>query len=256
MNSPAEIASQYIETGRKKAETPFGRMFLLAFLAGMYIAIAGVAATICNNSFSKLVGSLVFPAGLAMILVAGAELFTGDCLMIISCVEKKISAGKLAVSLLTVYLGNFAGSLFVTAMAVCGGTLDGCAEAVVATASAKVGMSFSAAFIRGVMCNIIVCVAVWMAFAAKTASGKIICSYMPIMVFVMCGFEHCVANMFYIPAGILEAARNGLEAGTLGIGSMFTGNLIPVTAGNIVGGFLVAMIYWCIYLKGRKTEGK
>lgn len=254
MNAPGQIARDYIEIGEGKANTPRGKMFLLAVLAGMFIAFAGVAATIGNAVVNKLAGACIFPAGLAMVVVAGSELFTGNNLMIIPVMEKRLSVKKLLLAWLIVYLGNFAGSLLVAALAVAGGTFGAYYEALIAAAAAKTALSFGDAVIRGILCNALVCIAVWMAFAAKEPAGKILGLYFPIMVFVLCGFEHCVANMFYIPAGIFAAGKYGVAAEGLTWGACFGKNLLPVTLGNMIGGVGMGLAFWGIHLRSRKKE--
>lgn len=248
MYTPKEVARSFAELGAKKAGTPKAKLLLLAILAGMFIAFAGVGATIGSAAAGKLAGACIFPAGLAMVVVAGSELFTGDNLMIVSLMEKRITAGQLLGTLAVVYIGNLLGSVLVAAGASLGGTLGPVQEAVVATALAKVSLGFGEALVRGVMCNVLVCIAVWMAAAARTVPGKIVGLYLPIMVFVLCGYEHSVANMYYIPAGILTAARYGLPAEGLGWGAFFLRNLLPVTLGNLLGGFGVGVFYRTVYL--------
>lgn len=249
MNTPKEIAQSYAELGVKKTETPAARLFLLAVLAGMFIALAGVGSTMANVAVNKFAGACVFPAGLAMVVLAGSELFTGDNLMIVSVLEKRITAGSMLKVLALVYLGNFAGALLTALLAHLSGTLGTMAEAVAGTAAAKASMGFGKAFVRGILCNVLVCIAVWMAAAAKEPAGKIIGLFFPIMVFVLCGYEHCVANMYYLPAGILTAAKYSVAAEGLSWGSALIGNLLPVTLGNMVGGMGVGACYWAVYLK-------
>ena len=252
MNTPKQIADSYIETGAAKAEQPKGRMFLLAVLAGMFIALAGVAASIGTALAGKLAGACIFPAGLAMVIVAGSELFTGNSLMVIPLLEKRITAGRMLAAWAVVYLGNMAGGVLTAALAVASGALDGCAEAVTATAAAKCSLSFGGAFARGVLCNILVCTAVWMTMAAKDVTGKIAGLYMPVMAFVLCGFEHSIANMFYIPAGLFTLLRAGGEAGAVSWGAFFLKNLLPVTLGNVVGGAGLGTVLHAIYLPSRR----
>ena len=252
MNTPKDIARSYIDTGAAKAALPLPRMFLLAVLAGVYIALAGVAASIGSALAGRLAGACIFPAGLAMVIIAGSELFTGNNLMVISLLEKRITPGQLLRAWAVVYIGNFAGGMLVAALAVGGGSLDGIGEAVLATAVTKVSLSFSAALIRGVLCNILVCAAVWMAMAATGAGGKILCLYMPVMAFVLCGFEHCIANMFYVPAGLFMALRQGAAQEGLTWGAFFLKNLLPVTAGNIIGGAGLGIALRAAYLPAEK----
>ena len=249
MNTPAEVAAGFSDLGVRKAGTPAGKLLLLAVLAGMYIAFAGVGATIANVVVNKLAGACVFPAGLAMVVVAGSELFTGDNLMLTSLLDRRITAGKMFLTLLIVYLGNLLGSLLVAFMAVGSGVMGAYAEAVAGAAVTKATLGFGPALLRGVLCNILVCVAVWMAAAAKTVPGKIVGLFLPIMVFVLCGYEHSVANMYYLPAGMLAAARYALPAEGLNLGSALLGNLLPVTIGNMIGGFAVAAVYHTVYLR-------
>lgn len=249
MFTPAEVAKNYITIGKGKANQTTLKMFLLAILAGAFIALAGAAATFGNAYVNKVVGAAIFPAGLAMVLVAGSELFTGNCLLVIPLLEKEITFAQMLRNWLIVYIGNLVGGLLITSMAVCAGTFDSVYEAVVNTAAAKVSLSFGAALLRGILCNFLVCLGVWMAFAAKSVGGKIAGLFFPVFVFVLCGFEHSIANMFYIPAGILEAARFDVAADGLSVYGMFVKNLLPVTLGNIIGGAGLGLLYWRIYLK-------
>jgi len=238
----------------------------------MFIALAAVGAntalcTIPNASVAKLVSACVFPVGLVMVLVAGSELFTGNTLMIIPVMEKEVGWGSMLRSWMFVYIGNFIGSMIVVAIA-CYGTqwnLFGGALAVTTMkiAAAKVGYSFGAAVALGTGCNFLVCIAVWISFAAKTVVGKVVGLYMPIMLFVLSGFEHSVANMYYVPAGLVASgiekyAALGAEAGinldVLTWSNFLLHNLLPVTIGNIIGGsILVGLFYWFCYVKGNKA---
>lgn len=248
MFTPAEVAKNYIGIGVGKANQKLDKMLLLSILAGAFIALAGAAATFGNIYVNKVVGAAIFPAGLAMVLIAGSELFTGNCLLIIPLLEHEIGCAKMLRNWLVVYLGNLMGGLLITAMAVWGGTFDGVYEAVIATATAKAALPFVSALLRGILCNLLVCLGVWMAFAAKTVGGKIAGLFFPVFVFVLCGFEHSVANMFYIPAGLWEAMRFDVMSPELTVGGMVK-NLIPVTLGNIIGGAGLGAFYWKIYLK-------
>lgn len=247
MNAPKDIARSYLDAGAAKAALPVPKMFLLAVLAGAYIALAGVAATIGTSLAGRLAGACIFPAGLAMVIIAGSELFTGNNLMIIPLLAKRVTAGRLLRVWAVVYLGNLAGAMLVAALAVGGGSLDAAAEAVLNTAAAKTSLAFSDALLRGMLCNILVCAAVWMAMAAASAGGKILCLYMPVMAFVLCGFEHCIANMFYIPAGLFMALRQGAGPEGLSWGAFFLKNLLPVTLGNMLGGCSLGAALWAAY---------
>ena len=248
MNTPAQIASNYVSIGKGKANLPLLKMLLLAILAGAFIALAGAAATFGNVYVNKAMGAAIFPAGLAMVLISGSELFTGNCLLVIPLLEKEITLGQMVRNLVVVYLGNLIGGVLVSACGVYGGTFDAVAETVVATAAAKCNLSFAAGFLRGILCNVLVCLGVWMAFGANTVTGKIGGLFFPVFAFVICGYEHCIANMFYIPAGLMAAGRAGIEAEGLNLLG-FLKNLLSVTPGNIVGGAGLGVFYWAIYLR-------
>ena len=264
MFTPAEVAKNCVGIGVAKSKLSSGRMFLLAILAGAFIAIAGLAnttapATITSPSVAKLVGACIFPAGLAMVLVAGSELFTGNSLMLVALLRKKITLGAMLRNWGIVYLGNLVGSVLVAAMAVYGHTAslfgNGLAQSMVNIAQSKATMSVTDAVIRGIMCNFLVCIAVWMSFAAKTVGGKLAASFWPIMLFVLCGFEHCVANMYYLPAGLFAQLEYGLSAEGLTVLNALVNNLIPVSIGNVIGGAGgVAAMYYGIYLRGTPEE--
>lgn len=259
MHSPLEIASNFVEIGVHKVRLSAWKMLILGFFAGCYIGFAGIAsttaaATVGNPSLAKLLGALVFPAGMAMVLVAGSELFTGNNLIILSVLQKKVKTREMLKNWFFVFLGNFAGASFVAVMIVLGHTPDMfgevLAERIVAAGVSRVNMSFGEAFVRGVLCNILVCIAVWAAFAAKKVSGKLLMSFWPVMIFVLCGFEHSIADIYFCVAAILTAGEYGLSAGTLNIGSFLLQNLLPVTLGNIVGGAgIVGVGYWLVYLR-------
>lgn len=262
MNTPAEIAQNYVGIGRKKTELPTVKMIVLGILAGMFIGFGAIGfqiatATIGGN-LGKFVGAFLFPTGLALVLLAGSELFTGNCLLVIPLLEKEASISGVLKNWLFVYLGNFIGSTLLAFLLVYGHTpsaMDGALmNTMMSTATAKVAISAGDAIFRGVLCNIMVCLAVWMSFAAKTAGGKIASLYLPIVVFVLAGFEHSVANMYYIMAGIFCNGVYSVGEASVNVGSMLVNNLLPVTVGNIIGGGLVGVTYWFLYLKGAKKN--
>lgn len=258
MHSPIEIARNFVEIGIHKVRLSIWKMLILGVFAGMFIGFAGIAsttisATVENASVARLLSAAVFPAGMAMVLVAGSELFTGNNLIIVSVLEKKIRLRSMLKNWAFVFLGNFVGAAFVAVLVVYGHTPDlyggRLAEKVVASALSRVNQSFPEAFIRGILCNILVCIAVWAAFAAKKVSGKLLMSFWPIMLFVLCGFEHSIADIYFCIAGILTSAEYGIDAGSLNVVSFLLKNLLPVTLGNIVGGAgIVGAGYWLIYL--------
>lgn len=264
MQSPKQIADAYVVVGTNKARLRIPQMFVLAVFAGAFIAIAAASAavasaTIDNPSSARLVNALVFPGGLLMVVLAGAELFTGNSLLIIPILEKKIQSRELFRSWTVVYLGNLAGAVLVAFLFVyshCPGLYDGAmAVNIVNTAATKVNLSFSDAFLRGILCNFLVCTAIWSTTSASTAVGKLIGLYFPVAIFVLAGYEHCIANMYYIPAGIFTAKEYEITAEGLNWGSFFAKNLLPVTLGNMVSGLAVGIGYWFSYLhQNRKAE--
>ncbi len=263
MHSPIEIARNFVEIGIHKVRLSAFKMLILGFFAGMFIGFAGIAsttasATIDNPSVAKLVGAMVFPSGMAMVLVAGSELFTGNNLIIISVLERRVRLRQMLKNWFFVFLGNFAGAAFVAAAVVYAHTPDlfggALAFKVVAAGVSRVEQTFAEAFLRGILCNILVCIAVWAAFAAKKVSGKLLMSFWPVMLFVLCGFEHSIADIYFGIAGILAAGEYDIAAQGLTWGSFLLRNLLPVTLGNIVGGAgIVGAGYWLMYL--RRTPG-
>ncbi len=259
MHSPLEIARNFVEIGMHKVKLSAWKMVILGIFAGMFIGFAGIAsttasATIENPSVGKLVGAMVFPAGMAMVLVAGSELFTGNNLIIISVLARKVHLWKMLKNWLFVFLGNFIGAAFVAILVVLGHTPDlfggVLAEKMAAAAMSRVNQTFSEAFVRGILCNILVCIAVWAAFAAKKVSGKLLMSFWPVMLFVLCGFEHSIADIYFCIAGILAAREYSIAAEGLNMLSFLWKNLLPVTLGNIVGGAgIVGAGYWLVYLR-------
>ncbi len=247
---PDEIATKAVSAGIKKANLSILKMILLGMFAGAFIALAGVGATFGNAYVGKIAGALIFPAGLAMVVVAGSELFTGNCLMVTALLSREIGPLRLLKNWLFVFIGNFIGALLVALIVTSSGVLDPISDSVVATASAKVSMGFPVAMLRGVLCNFLVCIAVWMAFGAKTVGGKIAAVFFPVFLFVLCGFEHSVANMYYIPAGLFMNWFNGTATVGLSVQSFLVENLLPVTIGNIIGGaVLVGGGYYLAYLR-------
>ena len=269
--SPSEIADSAINVGVRKANMPVINQFILGILAGAFIAFGAQASNFATHTISdiaaaKLIGGLIFPAGLMLVLMAGAELFTGNALMIMALVEKQISLPQLLRSWLVVYLGNLAGSILIAFLISHSGQLNytgGLAGAITLKAAAgKISLTFAQAFVLGILCNWLVCLAVWTSFGAKDGISKAVCVFFPIWLFVASGFEHSIANMYYIPAGILAKCSPSYVVKALELGvsqyaidslnwcSMFTKNLLPVTLGNILGGAgFVGCVYWFVYRK-------
>ena len=272
MYTPKEVAHNYLATGKAKTQYPVQKTMILAVLAGMFIGLAGAGSNIAMASvaggtlayFGKLLAAIVFPAGLAMVLIAGSELFTGNCLIIIPVLEKEVKMSAMFKNWILVYIGNFIGGLIIALITVYGGTYrifdNAAAATAIYTAVSKVSIPFGEVFLRGILCNFVVCVAVWMTFAAKDVVGKIAALFLPIMLFVLSGYEHSIANMCFIPSGLFamnnpgylhafEALYHG-DLNALTWGAFFTKNLIPATLGNIVGGSVcVGIAYWFAYLR-------
>ncbi|TCT12997.1 formate/nitrite transporter [Natranaerovirga pectinivora] len=268
-----EIAAYTIKTGIKKVNRTTRQQFLLAILAGAFVSLGAIASNtavhdISSVGMAKVISGLVFPVGLFMIVIAGADLFTGNCLISMAVLEKKVSFKKMVRNLTIVYIGNMIGALLFAAMEYNSGLFELSGGALggyhIKTAVYKTGIPFGRAVILGIMCNIVVCVAIWMMYAAKDVTGKILAGFFPIFAFVISGFEHSIANMYYIPAGILaksnpmfveysKVSQEGLS--TLTWQSFFVNNLIPVTIGNIIGGAVfVSGIYWVITTKKKVVE--
>lgn len=268
--APDQIAEQTVENGYKKANTRVSRLFVLGILAGAFIAFAseGSNAAIYNIPWAgvgKTLAGAIFTTGLMMVIVAGSELFTGNTLMVAALAQKRITLWGMLRNWITVYAGNFIGALLIAWLVFMSGQLDFTGGLLggftIKTAAYKVSLSFSKAFIMGILCNWLVSLAVWMAYGTKDMAGRLLAIFFPIWLFITSGFEHCVANMYYIPAGILaksnpEWVKNAISLGVtpekishLTWGNFFTHNLIPVTLGNLVGGVVfTGMAYWFVYL--------
>jgi formate transporter FocA len=254
------------------------RMFALAILAGAFIALGAIFATTATTGaggtlpfgITKLIGGLVFCLGLILVIGAGAELFTGNNLIVMAWVSRKVTTGQLLKNWTVVYLGNFIGAILTV-----GGmyltrqyTFSGGAVGLNALniANSKVHLGFVQAIMLGVFCNALVCLAVWLCIGARTVTDKILAIIFPITAFVAAGFEHSVANMYFIPMGLLikagasdafwaEMGVNSAEYYALTWRNFFIVNLLPVTIGNIIGGALmVGLVYWFIYLRPTWTN--
>jgi formate/nitrite transporter FocA (FNT family) len=232
--TPKEIAARIEKSAISKSSINPGKVFMLALLAGAFIAFgAALYTTVIHNStmspgITRLLGGLVFCLGLILVVVAGAELFTGNNLLVMAYVDMKITLKQLLLNWLIVFIGNFIGSL-----------------------------GFMQALTRGILCNALVCLAVWLCFAGHNVTDKILAIIFPITAFVAMGFEHSVANMYFIPAGmlaqmnpnIMQSVGASVDVSNLNIvGFMY--NMLPVTLGNIIGGSVfVGLVYWFIYLR-------
>jgi len=262
--TPAETANAIVAAGERVLTQPLSRTVVLSLLAGFYIAFGAELATIVTSDaashlglgVSRLLGGSVFSLGLMLVVVCGAELFTGNSLLAKAALQGRIPWRKLAENWGLVLLGNFAGSLFFAwLMTETGLWRSGQVGAhAVGIAAAKCQLDYWPAFVRGILCNWLVCLAVFMATAARDIVSKLLACYVPIMAFVASGFEHNVANMYFIPAGLFIDRALGVQTAGLTWGNFLFGNLVPVTLGNIVGGAVfVAFAYWYVHLRGSRT---
>lgn len=272
--APKNIAETVAQTvGVSKATSPWLSVFVLGILAGAYVGFGGLLSTtvtfdsaaIFGQGITKLLSGAVFSVGLMLVVIAGAELFTGNTLMVSSVMSGEITASKMVKRWMLVFVANFLGAVLITVLFYYSGlwkTGDGAlGAAAVKIAFNKINLSFSEALWRGIGCNWLVCLAVWMAMAARQTIGKIFAIFFPIMAFVALGFEHCVANMFFIPTGILFAwgatlpEVPGVDLSALNWINFLWRNLLPVTIGNIIGGTVfVGMSYWGAYLRPVKSD--
>jgi formate/nitrite transporter len=286
--APGDIAKAAINSGCTKCTTTWDKLLILAFLAGAYIAFGALLAEIVagglvggtltaadgtvtkvayGGGIIKFVTGAVFPVGLMLVVIGGSELFTGNCMFApISWLDKKITIKGFAINWTLVYIGNFIGSLFVVYfLAYWSGLFSSApwASWAMTVANGKLGLTWDDALLRGIGCNWLVCLAVWLAIASDDIIGKILGIWFPIMAFVTIGFEHSVANMFFIPLGIAIANDSGIltnlkiTAPANFSGSITTdwvhfivNNLLWVTIGNIIGAAVfVAGIYWWVYIR-------
>lgn len=266
--TPKEIAARIESVGISKSTGDPLRVFALSILAGAFIAFGAVFFTLVTfdtvgvaAGLMRLIGGLVFCLGLILVVVAGAELFTGNNLIVMAYVEGKVTIKQLLQNWAIVFVGNFIGAVGILALIFLSGHWDMGNSAVgakaIAIANAKVNLSWMEAFTRGILCNILVCLAIWLCFAGRTVVDKVLAILFPITAFVAMGFEHSVANMYFIPAGLLAKQQPELLqlVGTMNLDNLTTisflfNNLLPVTLGNIIGGSVfVGLFYWFIYLR-------
>jgi len=258
--TPVETAEAIVQNSRRVLHQPLAKTIVLSLLAGFYIAFGAQLATVVTQDtathlgqgVSRLLGGSVFSVGLMLVVICGAELFTGNSLLVKAAFQGEISWLKLAENWLVVILGNLLGSLFFAWLMLHSELWQSgrVAEQAMTLAANKTSLSFEVALIRGILCNWLVCLAVFMAVAARSVTGKMLACYAPIMAFVASGFEHSVANMYFIPTGLLLQTKLGVQHAGLTWSNFFVVNLIPVTLGNIIGGALfVAGAYWFVHLR-------
>lgn len=262
-----EITANYVQTGFAKTSAPVWKILLLGVFGGMAIALAAAAGStaghdITNVGVARTVMGFIFPFGLGIVVVAGAELFTGACLILISVLDGKVTIAAMLRNWFLVYTSNFIGSLLVASGGAFFGQLNysanGLAAYTIKVAAAKCAIPFRNGIVLGIFCNVLVCLGVFMAFSAKDTPGRIMGAFLPVALFVICGFEHSVANMYYIPAGLFamqipayaaKAAEMGVNTAALTWGNFLFGNLVPVTIGNIIGGTSLAAMFWVCHLR-------
>lgn len=270
--TPKQIAERIEKASISKSTQDPSRIFILALLAGAFIAFGAAFFTFVihdsalGQGLTKLLGGLVFCLGLILVVVAGAELFTGNNLLVMACVDQKITFKQLMNNWTIVFVGNFIGCLAIAVLIYLSGHWAGESARVGAKAlmiaNAKVNLPFVQALTRGILCNALVCMAVWLCFAGRSSTDKLLSILFPITAFVTLGFEHSVANMYFIPAGLLIKSDPQLmtsiqpllpasaDLSQLTLSGFLLNNLLPVTIGNIFGGsFFVGIIYWYIYLR-------
>jgi formate/nitrite transporter len=272
--TPATVAYTLTRTVCvKKTNESMLRLSVLGILAGVYIGFGAQLATMVTHDLAgflgvgmaKFMSGAVFSVGLMLVVIAGAELFTGNNLIFLSLLDRQVGVPKLLRNWVIVYFANLAGSLLLVALMYWSGLwkTNNLAVGISAlkVADAKVNLTFLEAFARGILCNWLVCLAVWMAVSARDVVGKIFAIFFPIMAFVASGFEHSIANMYFIPMGlalkwdVIAAAGLTEPFANLTVGGMIVRNLIPVTIGNIIGGaFFVSTLYWIVYIRKGHAE--
>ena len=274
--TPEKMTDNYLNSSANRVKIDTIKIIFLSIFAGAFIAFGAAGSSLATHNIeavgiARLVAGLVFPVGLMMVILTGAELFTGNCMFIMGVCNKQFSAFTMIKILMLVYLGNMFGGIMIAILISLSGQLDYSSGLLgaytIKIASAKVALPFVKAFVSGILCNILVCIAVLMTGCAKDIIGKLFCVFFPILLFVVCGFEHCVANMYYIPAGIMAAENNeyvsiamkqyGLtleQISNITWSNFFVYNLFPVTLGNVLGGMVFVGIP--ILLIYRETKGE
>ncbi len=277
---PADMAAKAEQIGVKKAHLNMVSMFVLAVLAGAFIALGAVFSTTVvagagdtlPYGVARLLAGLVFSLGLILVIVGGAELFTGNNLIVMAWAGGKVSTGLVLQNWVIVYLGNFVGAVGTAVLMLFTGQFTfgngAVGLAALATANAKSGLGFGQAVALGIMCNTLVCLAVWLTFSARTTTDRILAIIPPITAFVAAGFEHSIANMYFVPIGLFIRAgapasfwaaigKTAADYPNLTWSNFLLKNLLPVTVGNIIGGaLLVGAVYWFVYLRHATTGRK
>lgn len=247
--TPKEIAFATINAGCGKTTRSWSSLFLLGILAGVYIAFGAVGAitmlgTIQDPGLARLAAGVVFPVGLMLVVIGGAELFTGNNLMTIGCLHRKYGFSGILRNWSIVYIGNFIGTVFIALIIAQTGLFVGSiGDRAMAIAEMKVDLTIAELISRSILCNIIVVLAVWIGTGARDITGKILACLFPIMLFVISGYEHSIANMFFITVGKFVGAP-------ITWNQIWFNNLIPVTIGNLIGGaIIIPLIYYSVYVR-------
>ncbi|HKX62640.1 MAG TPA: formate/nitrite transporter family protein [Verrucomicrobiae bacterium] len=267
--APKEIAERVENVGVTKANLPLLSQVALGVLAGGFIGLGAMFFTLVVSDASlgfalaRVLGGVAFSLGLILVVVAGAELFTGNNLLVMATVAGRIPASRFLQNMVVIYFANLIGALGLAGLVALSGygQTSGSAvgKAALSMAVAKCALPFGEAFFKGVLCNILVCLAVWLAMAGRTVTDKVLAIVFPIAAFVACGFEHSVANMYFIPLGIFLREQGVASAAYLEALNWFglARNLLPVTLGNLVGGAgMVGLVYWVIYRRNTSSSAK
>lgn len=246
--APTEIAALIEKAGVAKAKMPLDKLLMLGLLAGAFIAfgaalyIVTMTGTTLGYGPGRLLGGLAFSLGLVLVVIAGAELFTGNNLIVMAWADGDVSNQELVRNWIATYIANAIGALIIALLIFYSGVFHsgGVSVTAIAIAEHKLQLTFLEAFFRGILCNALVCLAIWLSFASRRVAGKILAIIFPVSAFVALGFEHSIANFFLIPVGVMVGADGGVIS--------FIDNIVPVTLGNIVGGAGgVSFVYWVIY---------
>jgi len=270
---PAEVARKAENVGAKKAEMATFDVFVLSVLAGSFIALGAIFATTVTAGGGdlpygvvRLLAGLMFTLGLILVVVAGAELFTGNNLIVMAWASRRVATARLLANWGIVFAGNFVGALatavllFLSEQYTFGAGAVG--QSILAIGVAKTSLGFGQAIALGMLCNALVCLAIWLTYGAHTTTDKILAIILPITAFVAAGFEHSVANMYFISIALLVKTDDGFVAGLdpqpdltgLTVQAFLVDNLLPVTIGNIVGGaVMVGAVYWLVYLRPQRA---
>ena len=277
---PFEILEASIDLAETKTKGGFVRYAVLGLLAGVFIAFGAQASNMAafnllastdTYGLGRILSGVIFAAGLMMVVISGCELFTGNLLMVSGVIRKRVRLRSMLLNWGVVYVFNFIGAIFIAWMINRSGLLHNGADLLggvtVKIAAGKTGLDFFSAFILGVMCNWLVCMAIWLSLAADTMAGKLLGIFFPIWLFVTSGFEHSIANMYFIPSGIMAKANQAFIDAAISAGSspdaigeltwknLFVANLVPVTLGNIIGGGVFVSMAFLLAFRKPKTEG-